>query len=316
MIQGMTVHIDTHNVTLAQDPVLDVNPVAASSAVESLAKNNSASSSTNAVVNTYVLTLFTYENNQVYVYSPTSNNDDHKSDSKKWIFYYVPVMLPAKEQDDSDDEWVWSAENEIRVRLMLGNNEVETLARTAISNKYDADIVKNYSEYWDIAPLMIDSLMAYVISGDSSPVAGVKQYHAVHPTTMIMTLRFPCTTNEIAEETVRKIISGDHEIEVSLYFAELKQVKTNFASITADQVKSVVSKTTADGGGTSPDYIHRNQASKFVGSYVTNVKKMIYIEDASLDTAAITAGLEDQLISLFRQGRRLNFFFGSHHTDE
>ena len=310
-IQGMTVHIDTGNITLTQDLTPDVDVLAASPTVESLAKNNSASSSTNAVVNTYVLTLFTYENNQVYVYCPTSNNDENKNDSKKWIFYYVPVMLPAKQEDESDDEWIWSSENEIRVRLMLGNSEVETLARHAVSNKYHADIVKDYSKYWDVAPLMIDSLMAYIISSDSSPVAGVKQYHAVHPTTMIMTMRFSCTSKEIAEETVEKIISGDYEIEVSLYFAELKQVKTNFASITADQVKSVVSKTTADGGGTSPEYIHRNQASKFVGSYVTNVKKMIYIEDASLDMAAITAGLDDQLMSLFRQGKTSDLFLST-----
>ncbi|CAF3043724.1 unnamed protein product [Rotaria sp. Silwood2] len=275
--------------------------IAASSSSPSLAENNTGTSSTNAIVNTYVLTLFNYQNNQVYVYSPKSNTDENKSDYRKWIFYYVPVMLPLK-QDENDTKWIWAVRNEIRLKLIVSNKEIEELAREAISNKFDNDIVKNYSKYWDVAPLMIDSLMAYILRADSSPVVGVQQYHAIHPTTLIMTLRFQCTTEIIAQETVEKIIDGDYEIEVALYFAEFKQVKMNLASITGDQVRSVLSKTIADGGDTNSQYIHRNQAAHFVGKYVTNVKKMIYIEDASLDTSTLTAGLEDQFFSLFQQG--------------
>jgi hypothetical protein len=68
-------------------------------------------------------------------------------------------------------------------------------------------------------------------------------------------------------------------------------------------LKSVSSKTTADGGNTDAKFIHRNQASKFVGQYVTNVKKMIYSENAEVDTQSLAKGLEDQFISLLQQGK-------------
>lgn len=300
----MSVSSEIHNSSSVEESTEPDVPQNAVPPLQSLAQNNTAGSSTNAVVNTYILTLFNYDNNQVYVYSPKSNTDENKYEYKKWIFYYVPVMLPLQ-QNENDTRWIWSVRNEIRVKVMVSNEKVEELARKAISNKFDGDIVQNYSKYWDVAPLMIDSLMAYIIRGDSAPVEGVQQYHAVHPTTIIMTLRFSCTTEQIAHETVKKILNGDYEIEISLFFAEFKQVKTNAASITADQVKSVLSKTIADGGDTNPQYIHRNQAAHFVGRYVTNVKKMIYIEDASLNTSALTAGLEDQFFSLFQQGKTL-----------
>ncbi len=74
-------------------------------------------------------------------------------------------------------------------------------------------------------------------------------------------------------------------------------------SITRDSLKSVLAKTIADGGNTMATYIHRDQANKFVSSYLANVRKIIYKEDPTSNTSSLTAGLEEEFISLMQQGQ-------------
>ncbi|CAF4190993.1 unnamed protein product, partial [Rotaria magnacalcarata] len=52
---------------------------------------------------------------------------------------------------------------------------IEEVARKAIEKKYDLKLAE-YSKYWDIAPLMIDSLTAYIVEGSSSPIPGIEPY--------------------------------------------------------------------------------------------------------------------------------------------
>jgi len=88
----------------------------------------------------------------------------------------------------------------------------------------------------------------------------------------------------------------------------LRQIRSphlSFNTITGDQLKSVLSKTTADGGNTNPTYIHRNhQASKYVGRYVANVRKMMYIENPNTNLSQMTDGLEEQFTAMFQQGKK------------
>jgi hypothetical protein len=251
-------------------------------------------------VNTNIFTVFIYNGSQIYVYSSFANENENKLYPQRWIFYYVPVMAPI--QTSTNDVWVWSMKNEIRVKLMLGDREVEHMARDAVSKKYDMKIAE-YSKYWDIVPLMIDSLTAYVVTGSNSPVVGVKPYRSIHPNSLVMIFRFSCSTDDNAQTVAKMIGSGEYEIEVAFYFAGFKHTSSSSVSITAEQLKSVSSKTTADGGNTNAKYIHRNQASKFIGEYVTNVKKMIYSDSSNANTQSLATGLEDQFISLFQQGK-------------
>ncbi|CAF3993278.1 unnamed protein product [Rotaria sp. Silwood1] len=209
-------------------------------------------------------------------------------------------MLPDI-TNDTITSWAFTVKNEVRINLMLSNDDVEELARRAIIKKYDLTI-SQYSKFWDVAPLMIDSLMAYIVRGTNIPVEGVHPYKAVHPNQLTMQFRFYCSSEEHAKEIVKNIIDDAYEIEVAFYFAGFKQVTTNLISITSDQLKSVISKTMADGGNTNPQYIHRNQGSTFVSKYVTNVKKMIYMENLNTNVSSLSAGLEDQFISLLQQG--------------
>jgi hypothetical protein len=253
-------------------------------------------------VNTNVFTIFNYNGSQIYVYSTFTNENENKFNQHRWIFYYIPLMAPM--QTSKNDAWVWPVEKEVRVKLMLGDREVEHMARDAVSKKFDMETAE-YSKYWDIAPLMIDSLTAYVVTGSNSPVPGVQPYQSVHPNSLVMIFRFPCSTDDNARTVAKMISSGEYEIEIAFYFDGFKRTSTSSVSITAEQLKSVSSKTTADGGNTDAKYIHRNQASKFVGKYITNVKKMIYSESSDVDTHSLANGLEDQFIALLQQGKRL-----------
>ncbi|CAF1120806.1 unnamed protein product [Adineta ricciae] len=253
-------------------------------------------------INTNIFTLFYYKNSQIYVYNTLANENKYPNDPSRWIFYYIPIMAPFRTV--SDTTWAWSIENEVRVNLMLGDREVEETAREAIAKKFDMK-TGEYAKYWDIAPLMIESLTAFVVKGSSSPIAGVQPYHAVHPNSLNMIFRFPCSTSTNARDVARLIANGEYDIEIAFHFDGFKQTSTSLVSITAEQLKSITSKTTADGGNSDAKYIHRSQTSKFVGTYITNVKKLIYSESSSVDTQSLSKGLEDQFISLLQQGKAI-----------
>ncbi|CAF1603356.1 unnamed protein product [Rotaria magnacalcarata] len=149
---------------------------------------------------------------------------------------------------------------------------------------------------------MIDSLTAYIVRGTNLPVEGVYPYKALHPNQLTMICRFQCSSAENANDIVKKIIDGYYEIEMAFRFAGFKQVSTNMISITSDQLKSVLSKTIADGGNKNAQYIHRNQGTSFLSKYFINVKKMIYMERENANMSSLSSGLNDQFISLLQQG--------------
>ncbi|CAM4788681.1 unnamed protein product [Rotaria magnacalcarata] len=177
---------------------------------------------------------------------------------------------------------------------------IEEVARKAIEKKYDLKLAE-YSKYWDIAPLMIDSLTAYIVEGSSSPIPGIEPYHAAHPNSLVMIFRFKCSTEERAREIVKLLGEGEYEIEIAFHFAGFQEVSRNFVSITGDQIKGVSSKTAADGGNTNAEYIHRSQATKFISLYNTNVQTMIYVESTDFNSQTLSAGMQETFISLMKQ---------------
>ncbi|CAF2536053.1 unnamed protein product [Rotaria sp. Silwood2] len=252
----------------------------------------------NVVFNVHHFTQFLFDGNHVYIYSP-KKNDENINHPQKWTFFYVPVLQPA--QTSVILPWVTINKLEVRVRLALGTPSVEEAARQAIANQFSSEIVEKYSKSWVIAPLMLDSLSAYIVTVGSTPVPGVAPFHIDNPNSNVITLRFVSPIKEIALVITAGLLTGDLDIEVSLYFSGMHRVRTNMMSITATQLQSVLSKTIADGGGTNSTYIHRDQASNFVAKYVTNVKKLIYIEDSNANMSMLTRGLEEQLAALFQE---------------
>ncbi|CAF4354706.1 unnamed protein product [Rotaria socialis] len=103
------------------------------------------SSLATAIVNSQVLTVFSYQGNQIYVYHALSNENDNAQTPQKWIFYFVPIMLPFQ-TDNTNDEWIFAVNSEIRVKLMLSNPDVEEMARRAIIKKYPLSVAQ-YSNY-------------------------------------------------------------------------------------------------------------------------------------------------------------------------
>ncbi|CAF4953103.1 unnamed protein product, partial [Rotaria magnacalcarata] len=243
----------------------------------------------NVVFNVHHFTQFLFDGNHVYIYSP-KKNDENINQPQKWTFFYVPVLQPM--QTAVILPWVTINKLEVRVRLALGTPEVEEAARAAIANQFSPVIAEKYSKSWVVAPLMLDSLSAYIVTVGSIPVIGVAPFHIDNPYSNVVTFRFVCPIKEIALIVAAGLLTGDFDIEVSLYFSGMHRVRTNMMAITATQLQSVLTKTIADGGGTNSTYIHRDQATSFVAKYVTNVKKLIYIEDVNADMSILTRGLE------------------------
>jgi hypothetical protein len=259
----------------------------------------------NVIVNTNILTRVKYLNSIVYVYGSLSNEAENLATPAKWIFYYVPAMIPTAVTEADEDSWIWSTtSNQVRMTFMQGNEELEGLIREAVIKKYEAQY-NEYSKFWDIMPLMIDKLTAFV-TYSGTPISGVVPFTVVHPSSYDLTMRFQCTSKEQADSVVKNILNDNFEIEVSFYFAGFKHVSTNLVSISAVQLQSVLSQTIADGRSKNPQFIHRDQKNKFILMYTSNVKKIIYLEapDASSN---LTAGLEDQFNSLFNTGEFKKF---------
>ncbi|CAF3887935.1 unnamed protein product [Adineta steineri] len=253
----------------------------------------------NVVFNVHHFTQFLFDGNHVYIYSP-KKNEENTHEPQKWTFFYVPILQPV--QTSLIVPWVSINKLEVRVRLALGSSRVEEAARQAISNQFDREITQKYSKSWVIAPLMLDSLSAYIVTVGSIPVPGVVPFHIDNPNSNTITFRFVCVTKEAALAIAAGLLIGDFDIEVSLHFSGMHRVRMNMMSITSTQFQSVLTKTIADGGGTNSTYIHRDQSSNFLAKYMTNVKKIIYIEDSNVNTSILSHGLQEQLSTLFQDG--------------
>ena len=262
-------------------------------------ERSSSSSLGDAVVNVQHFTQFTYDGNQVYVYS-AKMNDEYEQQPLKWSFYYVPVLQPVKSSNTTD--WVWVAKKEARMKLTLGSDQIEDAARRAIARRFDVAVANKYSQFWIVAPLMIDSVTAFVVKVSGEPVEGMAPYRLAHPSALVTMFRFECSHADVAHDIVEKLIDGDYEIEVNLYFAGFKHVSSNMISLTGEHLRSVLSKTTADGGNSNAKYIHREQAKKFIAKYTYNVRKMIYMERPTGDPSTLTSGLDEQFTALLHQG--------------
>jgi hypothetical protein len=252
----------------------------------------------NVVFNVHHFTQFLFDGNHVYIYSP-KKNDENINHPQKWTFFYIPVLQPM--QASLLSPWVSINKLEIRVRIALGTPKVEEAARQAIADQFDPETAEKYSKSWVIAPLMLDSLSAYIVTVGSTPIPGVIPFHIDNPNSNVITFRFVTLAEEVTSAGAAGLLTGDFDIEISLYFSGMHRVKTNMMTITATQLQSILSKTAADGGGTNSTYIHRDQASSFVGKYVTNVRKLIYIEDPNANMSMLAYGLNEQLTALFQE---------------
>ncbi|CAF4664057.1 unnamed protein product, partial [Rotaria sp. Silwood2] len=127
---------------------------------------------------------------------------------------------------------------------MFGNDEIDDMARKKV-------IKTGENGTFEVAPLIIDSFSAFVVGANNKPVPGVHPFRRIHPNDKTMTIRFECSSEVIAQKVMSRVIDGDYDVEFAFFFAGLNKVSTNMVSVTSDSLKSVLSKTTADGGNTN-----------------------------------------------------------------
>ena len=63
-----------------------------------------------AIVSSQILTVFEYQNTQVYVYASIQNNEK-ASNPRSWNFYYVPILIPTLHEIKND--WIWTNDREV-----------------------------------------------------------------------------------------------------------------------------------------------------------------------------------------------------------
>lgn len=237
-------------------------------------------------ISTQIYAFVQYHGHQVYIYKSLT------SSMNNLIYYYVPIMIPKVKSNDS---WIWtSGKGELRLHVMFGNDEIETLVRKEI-------VKTGENGTFQVALLIIDSFSVFITNANNKPIPGVYPFRKTHPNEKTMTIRFQCSSEDIAQEVMSHVIDGDYDVEFVFFFAGFYKISMSRVPITKDLLKNVLIKTTADGGNTKAIYIHRNQADKFISTYLSNVRKMIYKEDLKSNTSLVTTGLEETLFSLIQR---------------
>ncbi|CAF1677253.1 unnamed protein product, partial [Didymodactylos carnosus] len=135
------------------------------------------------VINTQVLTIVKYYDNQIFIYKALANEQENLSEPQKWIFYYAPLAIPSI--DVENNNWIWASDNDFIVKITIENDEIDRLVREAVIKKYDASKTK-YSDVWDVVPLLINSLTVYLVeTGTTNPVQSILPSYLIHPTSII-----------------------------------------------------------------------------------------------------------------------------------
>jgi hypothetical protein len=203
-------------------------------------------------------------------------------------------MFPKRELNTN---WIWtSGDGELSISIVFGNDEFDEMVRKKI-------VKTGENGTFDVAPLIVDSFSAFVVSNNDILVPGVHSFYKIHPSDKTMTIRFECSSEVLAKKVMSHVINGTYDVEFAFSFAGFNKVSTSMVSIRSDSLKRVLSQTKSDGRNTNAIYIHRVQVNEFVSSYLTSVRKIIYKEDPKSDTSSLTAGLEDELISQMQQGQ-------------
>jgi hypothetical protein len=240
----------------------------------------------------------------VSVYASQSNEGVTSGGILK--FFHVPLMFPIINAEEKNWIWIPKAENytQIVISLATSNDEFTKLVHDFIMND---STKKNYKV--NIAPLVINSLTAIIVSAIGDPISGIHPVHFINPNHISLKFRFQCSSADKAQAAMNQILDGNYNMELSIHYTGLYTLSMNMIKITGKTLKTIISSTTADGGNTSARYIHRTQASKFVSNYMANVKKTIYIENPTADAQLMIAGLEDQFKTLIQLGKvLLNLF--------
>lgn len=251
------------------------------------------------------LTTFEYDGKQIDVYAADTNLN---TKPQLWQFYYVPVFNTVHPYDS---DWISIVDKEIRITFILGDRSIENLARTAINQKFDETVVKNYSKFWTISFLKMDSLVAYVIKDTNTPAINIQPYQFIHPNTLSITFRFKCTTHVTAVLVKEHLLSGFYEIAIALHFNRFNDVKYNTMSIRSDQLQTISEITKAVSGGNVNlvEYIHQSQIAKFIKKYLENAQKAIYFEDPEkTEIILIKEVLIEQAQHIFQQSTSPSHF--------
>jgi hypothetical protein len=160
-------------------------------------------------INYQIYRTIEYERQYIHIYKSMSGDD---TDPTSWSFYYVPAMLP---DFSIGNQWIWIVNNETRIHLLFGNDDITERVRDEISKRAGTQ----GKDKWSIKPIIIDSFTAYIVSGTNNIVAGVRPFHVVNPSSVSMFFKFQCSTKAGATDVMKKIVNGDYQIEIMFNFA-------------------------------------------------------------------------------------------------
>ena len=106
----------------------------------------------------------------------------------------------------------------------------------------------NYSQSWDVIPLLIDSLFARIVQRTNTPVKDVQPIRLIHPDQATLSFQFQCNDEEIAKNISEKLLNGIYQVEMAFFFDGFLTVDTSIITISSEQFNSIINKIKGDSG--------------------------------------------------------------------
>lgn len=215
----------------------------------------------------------------------------------------MPIALPVH---DDQSTWAWADKKEVRIKLLLGNEQSDEAALAAIKRKYGPEITAHASS-WDVSPLVVDSMNAFIVKNIDSPIEGTAPYRRINVNAKSVVLKFSCTSQETAQVISRGLINGDYDVQIAFHFSSRIELGMNISSATAENLSDALNHTIIDGGNANIQFIHQSQIGDFIRMYTNNLAALIFKEKFT-NTSELLTNLQKEFETRTVAGKRFNQF--------
>ena len=205
------------------------------------------------------LDILFYGQRNVTIYASASNPS---RDPKAWVFWYDPLFI----FDSSKD--IHQFNDYVRFRFSFAAPDFDQLARTAILSKMHPDVAQ-FSLFWAIEPLPIDTLNVYVVNQKALPIP------AIYPCTRskisgIATheCQFQSSSMLTADWMTQNILCGKLKFQLEYYIqSTTRPISIPSSLVTVFNLQGLRTSFARDG-----KYIHPSQGKQLLGKYFVQLQ--------------------------------------------
>jgi len=201
-----------------------------------------------------VTVLYAQRNISIYVSASNPSREP-----KEWKFWYDPLIVFDASKD------IFQYNEQVRFSFSISSNEFEQIARKTIITNMNPD-VEQFSMFWIIEPLPIDTLTIYIVDSLLHPIQAIEpcsktKLHGLSK----FECQFQTSSMTIANSMKEKILCGKHHLQF-YYYIKPKYVPPRLA--TRYNLMNLRSKFL------TKKYLHQRQEEQFLKEYFLEIQSI------------------------------------------